>query len=553
MMGKRLAVFWAMMALLAWAGAAHGARSFTWAQSPPTGTEFNMGSTQSVTFAITNTATGGQAGERIYELRFEITSGSVFSAATAAPAGWTRTAFSANSVTFRASSWANAIAVGSSTGFTLSITMRTAAANLTNERLRRIRAFFTNTTTGPPFTNRGNRSINNPGSWRLMSLEITSFQITDMAGTPVTAITAGSSFRLLMTIRNNSTVTQTGIVSNPNPPTAVTSGTVTEVLTGIAGSPLALVPGASGIITFTYSTAANDNGTIHFTAQARRSATVSSSVATSTPVTTGRFTASIAASPSCQYVGSNITVTMTLTVGYPHSILNVTPVLVPAAGAPIDYLAGPAPASPLASVPASPPTTAVTWTYQMNATGTTNPFTVSGSASGTGNTPGLPMLGTPVATSANVTRGSFGASLNPTVVNAGSGNIELTASITNNGCAAVDSVTITAPAGWNSAGDTYSLVDLSAVSAIETWTASGANPVVFAAPDVAGRMPLTFGGDFAVVYASTPPGPGPNAFSIRVTDINGRFADIPLNIDVNAFQSGTLNDARSKTWREDFR
>lgn len=551
-MDKRLIVFWAMMALLSWGGAAHGARSFTVTQSPPAGTQFDMGSTQSLTFLITNTATGAQAGERIYELRFRISSGSLFSAATAAPAGWTRTAFSATSVTFAATSWANAIAVGGSTGFTLVITMRTAAANV-NETLQDIRALFTNTTTGPPFVNRGSRTLANPGAWTLTSLAITSFQITDTAGTPVTAITAGNSFRLVMTIRNNSSATQTPIASNPNPPTPVKTGTVTQVLTGTVGSPLALLAGASGTITFTYSTAAADNGTIQFTAQAWRSATVTSRVATSTTLSVGRFTASIAASPPCQYAGSNITVTMTLTVAYPYNILDVTPVLAPVAGAPVTLLAGPTPAAPIPSIPASPPTTDVTWTYGINATGTTNPFTFSGSASGTGNTAGSPALATPTATTANVTRGSFAAAINPTVVNAGSGNVELTASITNNGCAAVDSVAITVPAGWSGAGDAYSLVSLSAVSAIETWTASGTNPVIFTAPDAASRMPLAFGGDFAVVYASTPPNPAASVFSIRVTDANGLYADIPLNVTVNAYKSGTLNDARSKTWREDFR
>lgn len=540
-------------AALALGGAtAHGARSFTATQSPPTGTQFDMGSTESLTFQVSNTATAPNAGERIFDVRFRMSSGSLFSASTAAPSGWTRVAFSTTSVTFRATSWANAIPVGGSAAFVVAITMRRTTANVTDQ-LRDIRAAFTTTTTGPPFTSLGTILQGPPGNWTLMSLGITAFQVTDLSGTPISALTAGTSFRLVMTVINNSTVAQTPIASNPNPPTPVETGTVTQVLTGTVGSPLTLAAGASGTITFTYSTAATDAGTIYFAAQARRSATVFSKVANSSLLSVGRFTASLAASPACQYEGSNITVTMTLTVGYPYSILNVTPSLAALAGAPVTYVAGPTPAAPIPSVPSSPPTTDVTWTWQINTTGTTSPFTFSGSATGTGNVAGSPTHTTPAVTSPGITRGRFVSSINPAVVNAGSGNVELTLSVANSGCAAVDSVAITAPAGWAAAGDTYSIVNVSAVSAIETWTAAGANPVVFTAPNAAGRMPLAYDGDFSVVYAATPPGAGTSVFTIRVTDANGLYADIPLNVTVNAFMAGSLNDANSRAWREDFR
>ena len=100
--------------LAAWSDAAFAARTFTYLQAPAAGTKFSMGTTQALSYQISNTATGGNAGERIYEIRFRINSGSTFSSGTAAPAGWTRTAYSTTSVTFRATSWANAIAVGGS-------------------------------------------------------------------------------------------------------------------------------------------------------------------------------------------------------------------------------------------------------------------------------------------------------------------------------------------------------------------------------------------------------------------------------------------------------
>jgi len=547
--------FCGLLVLAAFAGlgtSAQAARLFTYTQAPAIGTQFDMGSTQSLTFQVTNAATGGQAGERIHEVRFRIPAGSQFSAATAAPAGWTRTAFSTTSVTFRASSWANAIAVGSSRAFTLVMTMRSTTANV-NDRLRDIRASFTNTTTGPPFTVRGTATINTPGGWTLMSLAITSFQITDLLGTPVSAITAGSGFRLVMTVRNNSSTAKNNVVANPNPPTPVKTGTVTQGLTGTAGSPLNLPVGASGSITFTYSTLATDIGTISFTADARNGATVTSRTTTSSLLAVGRFSASITASPSCQYVGANVTVNMALNVGYPYSILNVTPTLTPLAGAPVTLVAGPAPAAPIASVAPSPPATNVTWTFQVNAAGTTTPFNFSGSATGTGNTTGSPTHTTPVTNSGNVVRGSFATGIAPAVVNAGSANVELSATVTNNGCAAVNSVAITAPAGWTGAGDPYSLVSLTAGSDIETWVAAGANPVTFTAPNVAGQMPLGFGGRFAAVYAATPAAATTSIFTLRVTDANGAFVDYPLTVTVNAFKSGTLNRAATRTAREDFR
>lgn len=547
---RRWLIVFVGLALLAWGGAALAARSFSYTQSPAPGTAFSMGTTQALSYTITNTATGSNAGERIYEVRFRISSGSTFAASTAAPAGWTRTAYSATSVTFRATSWATALAVGASATFTLQIAMRSTTADVT-ESLRDIRARNTLTTTGPPFTRLGGgTTVNTPGSWVLRSLAITSFQITDLTGTPITSITAGQSFLLVMTVKNNSSVTQSTIVSNPNPPTAVKTGTVTQSLTSTVGSPLSLTSGSSGTITFTYSTSATDNGTIYFTANARNGPNVTSTPATSGILAIGRFTASITIAPSCQYAGSNITVTMALTNAYPYTILNVTPTLTPVAGSPITYVSGPTPAAPIASVAISPPSTNISWTYLVNATGTTNPFTFSGSATGTGNTGGSPVHTSPTATSASVTRGDFTTTIDPNVVNAGSTNIELAVTVVNIGCAAVNSVGITAPAGWAASGDAYSLVSLNATTAVETWTSAGG---VFTAPNLASQMPLTYYGSFAVVYSATPAAAGASIFTIRVTDANGIFVDIPVTVTVNAYLSGSLNDAATRVWREEFR
>lgn len=548
----RLAAWMLAASLLAWAGAAQAARNYTAVQTPPAGTVVDMGTTRTFNYLVTNTSTGAQASERIHEIRFRLNAGgSTFNGATAAPAGWTRILFNANEVAFRANSWAAAIAVGASVNFGIVVNLQVASSTV-NETLRDIRASFTDTTTGPPFNNQGTGPINNAGGWTLAALSITSFVITDMAGTPITALFAGQCFRLAMTVRNNTAVVQNPIVSNPNPPTAVKTGVVTQTLTGTAGSPLNLAGGASGTITFTYCTAAIDNGTIEFTAQARRSAQVFSPVATSSRLAVGRFVVSVTPSVTCAYVGSNVTVTLGLMNNWPFDVRNVTPTLTPAAGAPAAYVSGPVPAAPIASVPPFPPATNVLYTYQLTAGGTTNPFTFSASATGQLNTLGNPPVTSPTSVSAAVRRGSFTAAMNPTVVNADSTNIELTVSVANLGCAPVASVALTAPAGWTAAGDTYSLVSIVGGD-IETWTAAGGAATTFTAPNGASQMPLNYGGDFAVVFAATPPAATTSTFMVRVTDANGLFQDIALPVTVNAFGSGTLNDAATRVWREDYR
>jgi hypothetical protein len=337
-------------------------------------------------------------------------------------------------------------------------------------------------------------------------------------------------------------------VSNPNPPSTTETGTVTQVLTGTTGSPLNLAAGASGTITFTYSTAATDIGTIFFTANAQRGGTVTSPTATSPILAVSAFIAAIASSRSCQYAGSNITITMTLTNGYPYSVLTITPTLTPAAGAPVTFVSGPTPAS--VATLAAGASTNITWTYQVNAVGATNPFTFSGSATGKANIAGNPPATTPIATSANITRGDFAGTISPTVVNASSTNVEVTVTVTNNGCAAVASIAMTPPAGWAATTDTYSIVDLASGSSVETWSAAG---TTFTTPDVPSQMQVTYGGNFAVVFSGTPAATGTSTFTVRVSDVNGLFTDVPLAVTVNPYLSGSLNAADTRAAREDFK
>jgi hypothetical protein len=427
---------------------------------------------------------------------------------------------------------------------------RSTTADVTNETLRDIRARYTTTTTGPPFTSLFSLTTNTPGSFSLKSLAITTFQITDLSGTPITAIVAGTSFRLVMTVKNNSTVAQSPITSIANPPAATKTGTVTQSLTGTVGSPLNLASLASGTITFTFSTSAGDNGTIYFTASAQRIATVSSTTATSPTLTVAPCVLSasfqLPASAICQYAGTNVSLRVGLTNNCAVTFNTVTPTLNPPAG-PVTLVSGPTPAS-IASI-AVGTTATVNWVYQINNAAVppaTNPFTFTASATSVS-----PALTAPAATSPFITRGEFPITVNPPVTNATSTNVELTWTATNSGCANVNSVAVTIPAGWVSANDAYSLVDLSAINSVETWVPTGANPVTFTSPDVPNQLPQSFGGDFSLVFSATPASAGVSNFTVNVTDANGVTVPVNVPVTVNPFKDPNgLNSVTNRMWRE---
>jgi hypothetical protein len=141
----------------------------------------------------------------------------------------------------------------------------------------------------------------------------------------------------------------------------------------------------------------------------------------------------------------------------------------------------------------------------------------------------------------------------PNVTNASSTNVELSWDVTNNGCAAANSVAVTIPAGWVWANDAYSLVNLNATTFTENWVASGANPVTFTSPNVPSQLPLTFDGDFNLVFSATPATAGTSIFTINVTDATGFVVSVPVSVTVNPYaNSDGLNNAGISSWREQF-
>lgn len=561
--------------LCLWHFPAQAARTFSNTQSPTAAlAEYDMGTTQTLTYAITNTSGGGNVDERIYEVRFRLPgSGTVFSSATAAPAGWTRSNFSTTSVTFRATSWSTALestnkvgAVITTASFNLVMVMRTTTADIT-ETLSSIRSQYTlDTNFGNGIRREGRTTVNNPGSWTLRSLQITSFQTTDLSGTPISAVASGGSFRLVMTVKNNSSVTRNGIVSNPSPPTRNTlpgwSGNNPSCsLTGTSPSPLNLAPGASGTITYTCTTTGSgpniSNGAVYYTATARVSGSITSRSASSNVIAISPVTVSMAiapTSPSCLFSGGTATFVLTVTNTTGGSLTNVSPsalTLTTANGAAYSALSGPTP-SPC-SIPATlgaGASCSYTWTATVTGTVTGLPKPGITASAFMNYTSGGSALVTP-STSDTEDVDDFVVSVSPASTNASSTNQELVWSATNYGCSKLlNQVAITVPAGWTAGSDSYSIVyDNSGNQYNENWTASG---TTFSAPTLNDRIPDTRAGNFSVVFTSTPSATGTYNFSVTVTDDGGNSATHTTPVTVNAFGSGSLNQTSPGPWRENF-
>lgn len=555
---------------------AEAVQQFTVSQiNPAPGSQVVMGSTQLVTFRITNTNTAPNNLERIYYVRFQTNTtctapcrNSTFNtAATVPPANWSKSTNLTTDIIFQPNNYANAIPVGGFKDFTISVYMGSQTADFT-ETLRRVRVRYTTTAAGvccpSTYVQTGATiTINNPGSLALKSLSINSFQTTDCAGTPITSTTSGNNFCVVMTVQNFSSAAANGIVTNPtNPPSGANIskiGTVTQgyISTTYAPNPLNLAAGAgpgyvgaTGTITFRYSTVGTDNGTIQFiNLNARASATVTSPLANSNILSVSRLTISIAvrgpivASPTCVFSGDTATFTMTATNNTGAAVNNVKPsALTPFGTATIGAFTGPTPSACIASI-ANGGTGTFIWTAPVTGTlppkptfwvqGTVNYNMTAGCASG-GTTSVIATSTPPEDVDGYV------VSVNPTSSYAGSANEELTWSVTNYGCAAIQSVSVDYPAGWTwTGGDSYSLVGN---NNLETWTVGGANPpVVFTAPLPADQLLQLESGSFSLAFPQTPATTGAYTFNVTITDANAApiVKTLPTTVTVNPYDSST--------------
>ncbi len=562
---------WGFLALLVALAAvsipAHAARTFTIAQTAPAPAgEVDMGTTQTLTYTITNTASGGNAGERIYRMRFRLTNtctgggctATLFSTASAAPANWTRTSFSTTSVTYTAATWADAIPSGSSLSFSVVVTAGKSSQDRT-ETLRDARASFTTDTDfSNGISNAGSSTISAPAgtSWILQSLQITGFQTTDTSGTPTSAIAAGVSFRIVITVKNISIATQNGIVANPSPPTATKTGSFggsspSCSLLSTSPSPFNLATSASGTMTYTCTTLSSDSGTVTYSVtDVRTGASVTSRSGTSNVLSISPLSVSIAvtgpypADATCHFSGDTAKFVMTVTNNTGAPLTSVTPSALTRGGASttIGAFTGPTAACTL-PVPNGGSCT-YTWTAPVTIVGSypsSGPkptFFVTGSASATN--PGA--ITSPTVQSNTQDVEGFVVTVAPTTTNTDSANQEFTFSLLNSGCANVNQVAITAPGAFSFSGDGYSLIN----STAEDWTQTG---TTFAAGTV---LPTGASGDFSLVFAFTPSATGTYTFSLNVTDQNAVSKTVTVDVPVAAFGSGTLNLSSPATWREVF-
>jgi hypothetical protein len=594
---RLISVILAVTILGAWQSSAEAARAFGISQSPALGSEFNMRSTQTITYTITNSNTAGST-DRIYRVRFRLSgtctgtcTPTAFSGTTAAPANWTKTTSTATTVEFRATSWAFAIPSTGTRSFPVVFNMGSMGSD-TTETLLDVRSRFTTTSTfcysgcAPlvnastsgtvtlptgsggtcaVMTSAGTPAVSTCVSWTLKALSMTLVPSTFNVGT-------GCQFTLTMTVTNNSTAAVTATsVAKPPAPTGVSVSTVSNpanLSLGVLGT---------GSMVWTY-TAGGTAGTVTFAACSSTGAgcnTVSGTSKTSSTVTTSAITVSSGSScnliativvTACVITGDTANFVMTVTNTTGGTVTNVTP------SALTKFTTGAAAIgtfSPSSQTPISiNNNSSGTFTWTAPVTGNVNDtYYVTGNATAAG------PITTSTATSNTGHVGGYTVAVNPASTNAGSTNQELIWTIQNTGCADVKQVQITIPtlpSVWGSVTDTYSLIEQfnppnpGTTSIENVWTVSIANPVSFAAtilPPSASTdvLPLVAGsakvGTFSLVFSTTPAVANTYTFTIQITDANNKSVSPTTDVQVNAFNSGAPNPNANSTdtIREDIR
>lgn len=486
----------------------------------------------SVTYTITNTGSDG-----IVKIAFRLPNANIstgsftWTGANSLPSGWAVTkGMGTREITVQGP----AITPGTNASFGFTIGGIPTWTQDTVDLLDRIRAF--------------NATGKNPKDVRNLTL-FTRHALRILSMTAPGTVAPGSGFSLVITVKNESSTTLNSIISDPNPPTmAVLSGTITSQTKNQSPTPspnpLPLAAGATGSITYNYSTRSGDNGSISFTARVRHpstgSATATSLTATSNTVVIGGFVGSISHS-NCVYTSNTIDVTMSLSNFTASAITNVTPSITPAGTATKTLLTGPTPTPPI-NIPANS-TTTFTWTYRITGI-LDDTYSFSGGATGSS--------AATVSPSNQGSVGDFTVSMFSNQTNASSTNQELTWTVTNKGCAAIQSVSVSYPAGWIYSNDSYSLIN----ATDESWTTTGSNPILFSAPASANQMPVNAGGDFMIVFSAMPTTTGANTFNVTITDANATpiVKTYAISVTVNPFNSspGGPNAADTEVWKESY-
>jgi len=574
---------WGFLALLAVASApALATRSYTVTQTSPAAPgEMDMGSTQTLTFTVANTSTGTNATERIYRLRIRLNGtctgtgcvATLFTSASAAPLNWTRTAFTTTSITYQANSWNDSILVGTP----LSVSVVMTAGKSTQDRteaLRDVRAYYTTDTNfGNGITNLSSITTNAPAgiSWILQSLQITSIQTTDTSGVSVSAIAAGTTFRVVITVKNISSATQNTIVANPTPPTVTKTGTFGGSspgcsLTSTSPSPLNLTAGSTGTITYTCTTLSSDSGTVSYNVTDVRSGTIATSrTGTSNVLSVSPLSVSIAvtgpyvADGTCHFSGDTAKFVMSVKNNTSGNITSITPSSLTFVGssASVGAFTGPATACTLPLAVGN--TCTYTWTAPVSiigsypSTGAKPNFKVTGSATAN---PGP--ITSPVVTSNIQDVDGYVVTVSPTTTNTTSNSQQFTFTVNNRGCDNLNQVAISVPGGFTYGNDGYSLVNDNSGTGIqnESWSQSvttftaPANNAPAADP---GRIPNNSStGDFSLVFSATPSAAATYTFGLNLIDENGVARAVNVDVPVATFGTGAINSSSPATWHEVF-
>jgi hypothetical protein len=563
----------------------HAARLFGITQTAPIAPgEVDMGATQTLTYTISNNNTGTNAGERIYRMRFRLNgtctgtgcTATLFTTASTAPANWTRTSFSTTSVTYTANTWADAILAPPSPN-SLSFSVVVTAGKSTQDRTETLRdaraSYTTDTTFSNGITNAGSVTTSAPAgtSWILQSLQITGFQTTDTSGVPTSAIAAGVSFRIVITVKNISVATINGIVANLSPPAATRTGTFSGAspvcsLTSTSPSPLNLAAGASGTITYTCTTTSSDSGTVTYSVtDVRSGAPVTSRSGTSNVLSVSPLSVGIAitgpyvADTTCHFSGDTATFVMTVTNNTTGPLTSITPSALIRFGTntTIGAFTGPATSCSGAFPLPVGGFCKYTWTAPVTiigsypSSGSKPTFLVTGSASAN---PGP--ITSPTNTSNTQDVDGFVVTVAPTATNTDSTNQQFTFSVTNRACDNLNKVAITVPGGFVYGGDGYSVVTDTTPIPNESWsqaTTTFTAPLNNAPAADPGRIPNTgSSGDFSLVMSSTPSAAGTYTFTLTFTDENAVARSGTLDVPVSTFGTGTINSASPSTWREVF-
>ncbi len=541
-------------ALLVCAPTVQAARRITvTAVSMPTDVVMQSATTY-VSVKVTNSNTGGNTGQNINSVQFTAAAGYTWNiGAIVPPAGW-RVSGSSTTTKLIFTTTSNTvppkIAVNQSQTFNLVLgAIPTAGQDALNTSwLSQVIA---------KYDSGGNTKKGNPFTWNVRSFYMT------LVASP-SAATKGTIITLVMTVTNRSSNTQSGIVSNPSPPTKnlPASGFSVTQQTGPTPASLSLAPNATNSITWTYLVGVTGSncptgaaGTVSFTAQARNStgSATSGPAITSNTVSLGCIIAGVSI-PSCGISGGGFTITMTVynynTGGIVSPLSNAiwqTDTSSTASGAATcGSPTYPSPNSVPAATAGSPPTpgtNTITWACLLPSTALSGQtYIVDGQVTGfyTGNSTSYT---TPWAVSNTLTFVPATTSVvpNPSTISAGSTNVLIAWMVTNGGCSSqsIKNVQITAPTtDW-----TY-LASSEVVNGAYDWTdsltqASPAQVTYFAGT----QLPLGGTGEFDIVFSLVPSTPNSYIFNVVLTDASNNQTTIPTTITVGPVAAGGTTDS----------